>query len=866
MVDAIVSLAIEKLGAFIAQEVNILLEVKDNLRWLKDELRYLQSSVRSAESRLEEEQIRNWVEDVRDVANDAIKILSDFSAHQQEYAAPKQSIWDRVRACVCLIKEEATLYDIGKEIDSLKKRIEVIKNRRNDYRIDNILATPNKQQKERTLLRITAINNQVEVVGFEDDFKTLKAELNSEDLSLKVISIHGMGGSGKTSLATKLYNSSELRNFKTRAKVCVSNDYNIKDVLKRIIKSFMGLEHEQKLSTMDEYDLLQYLTKLLEDRGCYLALIDDIWDIKAWIQIKDAFPDQKNGSRIIITTRNKKVAEMADDKCFVHRLRFLTEYESWELFCQRAEPTTPNLKKLGREMVGKCRGLPLAIVVLSGLLSHNMSYEYWSKVKEHIWRHLKDDDLSPQIGEILSLSFNDLSPQMKDCFLYLARYPEDHGIDLDKLKRLWIAEEFISEAEEGEGVIMEDMAENCLNELINRNLLQVNKLRWSGQVESCRVHDLVRDLAIKKAKEHKLLVVLESGKHHPERIHLLEGQPRHVIYNEIGEYLELVERRFDALLVRSLAVVNYLSGKYELKEMKLACARFKNLKVLDMIRLDSERIPEEIGDLVHLKFLGLMGHKKYSPKPIEIPASIGKLKKLQTLHGWGNTYYTVPKEICELHELRHLDIQIRGSLNIGTHQTKLQTLLQISCEEWMKIDTVNLTNLHTLSICDIGTISKWNSYTLESVANLTSLQTFTLFFRFVEIPTLKPLSSCNRLKSVSLVGNLKDPSELRHLPDSITDLSLRISRLTEDPMPTLGSLSNLTALQLTDVYQEYKMVCSENGFPSLQILRLQELEELEELEVGDGAFPSLKQFQTDLCPSLKKIPVQLAERVHPWVG
>ncbi|XP_074333943.1 putative disease resistance RPP13-like protein 3 [Apium graveolens] len=654
MVDAIVSFAIEKLGEFIAQEVNILLEVKDNLRWLKDELRYLQSSIRSAESRLEEEQIRNWVEDVIDVANDAIKILSDFSAHQQEYAAPKQGILDRVRACVCLIKEEATLYDIGKEIDSLKKRIEVIKNRRNDYRIDNILATPNKQQKERTLLRITAINNQVEVVGFEDDFKTLKAELNSEDLSLKVISIHGMGGLGKTSLATKLYNSSELRNFDTRAKVCVSNEYNIKDVLKRIVTSFMGAEYEQKLSTMDEYHLLQHLPELLQSQGRYLVLIDDIWDIKVWDQIKTAFPNQKNGSRIIITTRNKTVAETVDDKCFVHQLRFLTEDESWELFCKRAKPTTQNMEKLGKEMVGKCRGLPLAIVVLSSLLLHNMSYEYWSKVKEHIWRHLKDGG-SFQIEEILSLSFNDLSPQIKDCFLYLARYPEDHVIDLDKLKRLWIAEEFISEAEEGEGVIMEDLAEDCLNELINRNLLQVNDLRWNGQVQGCRVHDLVRDLAIKKAKEHKLLVVLESGKHHPELIHLLEGQPRHVIYNEIGEYLKLVERRFDALLVRSLAVVNYLSGKYELKEMKLVCARFKNLKVLDMDSVHSKKIPKEIGDLVHLKYLGLMGHEEY---PIEIPASIGKLKKLQTLHGRWTTYYTVPREICELHELRHLAINL----------------------------------------------------------------------------------------------------------------------------------------------------------------------------------------------------------------
>ncbi|XP_074334452.1 disease resistance protein RPP13-like [Apium graveolens] len=250
--------------------------------------------------------------------------------------------------------------------------------------------------------------------------------------------------------------------------------------------------------------------------------------------MKIAFPNQKNRSRIIITTRNKKVAEMADDKCFVHQLRFLTEHESWELFCKRAEPTTPDMEELGKAMVSQCRGLPLAIVVLSGLLLHNMNYNYWSEVKEHIWRHLKDGE-SFQIEEIVSLSFNDLSPQTKDCFLYLARYPEDDVIDPVELKRLWIAEEFITEAGEGEGVIMEDIAENCLNELINRNLLQVNVLRWNGQVRSCRVHDLVRELAIKKAKEHKLLVVLESGKHHPELIHLLEGQPRHVIYNEIED-------------------------------------------------------------------------------------------------------------------------------------------------------------------------------------------------------------------------------------------------------------------------------------------------------------------------------------------
>ncbi|KAL8106882.1 hypothetical protein AgCh_023611 [Apium graveolens] len=743
------------------------------------------------------------------------------------------------------------LSDIGKNIELLKERIVVIKNRRIEYGIDNILASPNVKQKRRTLLRTTAINNQVDVVGFEDDIKTLMAELESEDLALKLISIHGMWGLGKTSLATKLYNSSELRHFESRVKVCVSHEYNINDILKRIVKSFLGPEHGQYMSTMDEHDLLQYLPKLLQDRGRYLALIDDIWDIQVWDQIKISFPNQKNGSKIIITTRNKTIAKMVDDKYFVHQLRFLNDDESWQLFCKKAEPTTPNLKKLGREMVGKCRGLPLAIVILSGLLLHNRTYDYWSKVKNHMWRHLKDVG-SFQIEEILSLSFNDLSPQMRDCFLYLARYPEDHVIESNELKLLWIAEEFISEAEGGEA--MEDLAEDYLNELSNRNLLQVNDLRLNRQVEACRIHDLGSDFAINKAKEYKLLAVFDSGKHHPDLLHLFEGQPRHIIYSEIGEYLKLAKHIFDASNLSSLAVVNNFSGKLEFKEMKLVCTRFRNLKVLDMRSLDLEMIPEEIGDLVQLKYLGLIGREKYSRIPTKIPSSIGKLKKLQTLQGLRSRHYTVPKEIRELHELRHLDIRITGSLNIGTHQTKLHTLRSIRYKEWIKIDNVNLTNLCTLFI---AREEKGDGYTLESIANLTSLQTFSLYFDFLLIPTIKPVSTCNRLRSVELLGTLNDRSELCFLPDSVMDLRLCYSKFTEDPMPTLGSLSNLTALELVDVYRGNAMVCSHNAFPSLQILRLEMFYNLEELEVGDRAFPSLKQYKSVDCVKLEKVPIQL---------
>ncbi|WOG87338.1 hypothetical protein DCAR_0206562 [Daucus carota subsp. sativus] len=859
MVDATVSFAIEKLGEFVAQEVKVRIGVKDGVRWLKDELIYLQSSARYAESRQDEEQIRNWVKNVRDVANDAVTILRDFSAFQQEQEATKQSVVDCFKASVCMYKKEVKLYDIGKHIESLKERIIVIKNRRIEYGIDNILATPNLQQKQRSLLRTTAINNQVDVVGFDDDFKTLMGELDSKDTSLRVISIHGMGGLGKTSLATKLYNSSKLRQFNTHAKVCVSHEYNIADVLKRIIKSFKGLEHEQYMSNMDEHDLLQYLPQLLREEGRYFALIDDIWDVQVWEQIRIAFPDQKNGSRIIITTRNRIVAQMAEDKCFVHQLRFLREDESWQLFCKRAEPITPNMEKLGKEMVGKCGGLPLAIVVLSGLLLHNMSYEYWSNVKAHIWRHLKEGG-SFQIQEILSLSYNDLSPKMKDCFLFLGRYPEDHEIYPIELKLLWIAEEFITEADEGDGVVLEDLAEDYLKELINRNLIQVESLQFNGQASRCRVHDLVRELAINIAKEQKLLAVFDSSKHNPNLIQFLEGQRRHVIYDGIGEYLKLLEHRSDALYMHSLALDNY-GGRVELEEMKLMYTRFKNLKVLDMTSVESYRIPEEIGDLVFLKSLGLMGGKG-GLLILPIPQSIGKLKKLQILFGSnrrGYRRYTVPREIGELHELRYLDMHITGSLNIGSRQTKLHTLCWIDRNQMLQIDVVKLTNLHTLCIQIQKEKEKgvYGGYTLKSIGKLKSLRTLIIFSPYTSIPTTKPLSSCSRLKSITLSGPIEDPSELSSLPDSVMNLKLTRSAFTEDQMPNLGNLSNLTALELDRVYEGKEIVCGYKAFPSLQILRLHRLPNLEEVKVEDGALPSLKSFQTIDCGKLKRIPLQL---------
>ncbi|KAL1818923.1 hypothetical protein ACET3Z_013792 [Daucus carota] len=847
MVDKTISFAIEKLGNFLAREVDIRIGVKNGVRWLKDELCYLQSSVRAAEAKQEDELVRLWINNVKDVANEAILILERFNFLKEEHEALKHGILNRLRRFICMCRKESNLYDIGKQIESLKERIVEIKNRREDYGISNILATATVQRGKKALLRATSFENQVDVVGYEEDTKVLLAELVKEDDSLGVISIHGMGGLGKTTLASKLYHSSELSQFETRAWVCFSQAYNFEDVLRTMIMSFDKLA--ANLSHMKEVDLLRNLQAILQTCDRCLVVIDDMWETEGWEKIKKAFSGTKYGSRVIITTRNKKIAQTVDDRCFVHELHFLSNDESWQLFCKRAKPTK-NLEKLGEEMVGKCQGLPLAIVVLSGLLLHK-GYQGWLEVHDHIWSQLKGN--SVEIQEILNLSYNDLSFQKRKCFLYLAKYPEDFIFDVDMLGHLWIAEEFISEIDERDGLLMEDVAKDYLNELINRNMIQIVDSYCDGRVAACRVHDLVRDLAVQKAKEERLLGIFDSSNNHPSPVHLLREQPRHAIYNGIGNYLKLIGPHPDNSKLRSLATTGKIITGLVGIEIKLISERFKYLKVLDLTSSSSEVIPEEIGNLVLLKYLGVPSCTNLVGALV-IPPTIGKLKKLQTLCGLGGNNYDFPSEICELQELRHINFRQKFSainLMIGSHQTELQTVDSIWYQNWILTDTVHLTNLNSLVMLDASI--EENADTLDSIANLTSLQTFILMFFYRAIPTVKPLSFCKRLNDVSLWGIIKHPSDLCFLPDSVTKLKLVNTLFTQDPMPSLGSLSNLMSLYLDCAYLGEKMVCIHDSFPSLRFLTLSKLPSLQELEVEERALPLLKGFQIICCQNLEVV-------------
>ncbi|KAG1327342.1 hypothetical protein COCNU_01G012760 [Cocos nucifera] len=311
-----------------------------------------------------------------------------------------------------------------------------------------------------------------------------------------------------------------------------------------------------------------------------------------------AFPDAKNGSRIIFTSRFIDVAKSADPDTPPRKLRFLDGQESWDLFLRKVFPNQDvktscpdNLEKLGRKLVKRCGGLPLALVVLGGMLSKKEKNPIvWSKVKKSSkWETDKD---GKQCLDILALSYEDLPCDLKACFLYLGCFPEDSEIGARKVIRLWTAEGFIPARERETS---DETAADYLEELVQRCMVQVVKRRSDGGVKSFRVHDLLRELCILEAKEARFLDVYSTEDQTTSR-----ASRRVALFHYGADVLESLNS--SSQFLRTLLGFNV----YESYDPVML--RLRNLKLLRVIDLEGaplRKLPKEIKSIIHLRYLGL---------------------------------------------------------------------------------------------------------------------------------------------------------------------------------------------------------------------------------------------------------------------
>ncbi|KAH0681972.1 hypothetical protein KY289_019724 [Solanum tuberosum] len=795
MADAFVSFAVQKLGDFLIQQISLITSLRDEVTWLRNDLLFIQSFLKDAElKQCVDHRVQQWVLEINTIANDAVAILETYSFEAGKGVSC-------LKACACIYRKEKKFYNVAEEIQSLKQRIIDISRKRETYGITNINSNAGEGPSNQvtTLRRTTSyVDDQDYIfVGLQDVVQTLLSELLKAAPRRSVVSIYGMGGLGKTTLARNLYKNPNIASsFPTRSWICVSQEYNTMDLFRNIIKSIQGRTNEtlDLLERMTEGDLEIYLRDLLKERK-YLVVVDDVWQREAWESLKRAFPDSKNGSRVIITTRKEDVAERADNRGFIHKLRFLSQEESWDLFCRKlvdVRAMVPAMESLAKDMVEKCRGLPLAIVVLSGLLSHRGGLDKWQEVKDQLWKNIIEDKFI-EIFCILSLSYNDLSTVLKQCFLYFGIFPEDQVLEADNIIRLWMAEGFVPRGEER----MEDVAEGFLNELIRRSLVQVVDTFWE-KVTHCRVHDLLHDLVIQKALEVNFFDIYDPKNHSISSLCI-----RHGIHSQGVRYLSL---DLSNLKLRSIMFFDPDFHKMSLIKFRSVIQHLYVLYVdMPVYNRYSVSVPDAIGSLYHLKFLRLRGIH-------DLPSSIGNLKNLQTLIVNEGLYSCrLPRKTADLINLRHLVASYSKPLKLISKLTSLEVLQGVCCDQWIDVDPVDLVNLGELSMQPPEIVLTWENRETASVSKF----------------------------------HHNDGSEV-----------LRTDRRSD---AYLGMLPNLRNLILEDAYEGKEIMCSDNSFSQLEFLHLIKLRNLERWHLGTSAMPLIKGLGIHHCSELKETPERMKD-------
>ncbi|KAI3468958.1 hypothetical protein Pfo_025621 [Paulownia fortunei] len=729
-------------------------------------------------------------------------------------------------------KQYQNLQEVTEGVESIVEEVMEIKN---SLRIQDLRLSGSSPPSSSSVLVPT---KKDAMVGFDDDLMAIKTRICGESSKLEIIPIFGMGGIGKTTLARHAYDDPLImQHFHIRVWVTVSQDYSMQEIFFTLVDSIKAFNElfDEKLHS---YELMaEYVYKSLKGRK-YLIVLDDIWSTKAWDDVKRIFPDDHNGSRIILTTRLLDVAAYADSCSPLHEMRFMDEDQSWDLLRQKVfqqEHSPLELEIIGKMIARSCRGLPLAIVVIAGLLSTvSRNQKSWENIAEKVnLAFIANDE---QFAKILSLSYTHLPHHLRPCFLYMGGFPEDYEIHVSKLIKLWIAEGFTKPSVSKS---FEEGAEEHLEDLVRRSLVFVTRRKSNGKIKSCSVHDLVRDLCIRKAQEEKFLV------------HVTERYVDKFLPKSIKDQRRLSIPRSSLALLSNIYAPTIRTVLFFKHCQRLLCSlkSFSLLRVLDAVKLTFRNFPAQVLELIHLRYLAFTYMHKGD---FDLPASILKLQNLQTLFicPYSRIYVDLsnrvrfPLEFWRMAKLRHLVFFMidplpdpcAGSFALENLQT-LATATNFKCTERI---VQMIPNLKKLGIVYNGDGIKWGVYQLDNLVHLHQLE---------------------KLK-ICVVSRSRDPCPLWEklaFPAMLKKLSFRDCLFRRHDMAIIGSLPNLEALKLRNCfYEDSKWETTEGEFPQLKFLQIVHTN-LQHWKTESSHFPSLERLILCYCKRLGEIPGVIGE-------
>ncbi|KAH9689128.1 hypothetical protein KPL70_015375 [Citrus sinensis] len=926
MVDAILSPILEQLTSMAVDEakeqVRLVTGVGKEAEKLTRKLRTIQTVLHDAEKRqIKEETVRLWLDQLRDACYDMEDVLGEWNTarlklqidgvddHENDALVPKKKVCSFFPAASCFgckpffLRRRIALKmkDINETLDDIAKQkaefgfaVNVINsNERADPRVPSI-----------------SLIDESEIFGREtqknDLVNKLLCESSEEQKGPCVISLVGMGGIGKTTLAQLAYNNDDVKNhFEKRIWVCVSDPFDVFRIARAIIEALTG-----SAPNFGEFQsLMQHVQGCVEGKK-FLLVLDDVWnkDYSKWGPFYNCLKNGLHGSKILITTRDETTAHIMKSTDIIP-IDLLSEKECWSIFESlaffgKSMEGCENLEKIGREIVGKCKGLPLAVKTIGSLLWSKNTEEEWQNIlKSEIWEHkgIERGLLAP-----LLLSYNELPSKVKHCFSYCAVFPKDFEIWKYKLINLWMAQGYLNEKGNKE---MEDIGEEYFNILASSSFFQEFKTDGDGKVYKCKMHDLVHDLAQFICRNECLTVKIHGGEEsimssfeQKKVLHLMltiDGGPSApiAIWNNVKRM-----RRLRSLLVEG---GDYSWSSKVLPQLfdKLTCLRALTLETHGGYNFIKE-IPTNIEKLIHLKYLSLASQTgiKKLPETLcelynlerlnitscnhlrELPQGIGKLRKLMYLDNEGTSCLRyLPVGIGELINLRRVTkFVVGGGYDRACSLGSLKKL--------------NL--LRQCSICGLGGVSdagEARRAELEKKKNLSDLELQFGHLRDGDeeqagrreneedederlLEALGPLPNLKRLEIYQYRGrrNVVPKNWIMSLTN-LRDLSLFWWRNCEH-LPPLGKLPSLESLliygmeSVKRVGNEFLGVESDTdgfsviAFPKLKELTFDYMEELEEWDLGTAIkeeiiiMPRLSSLTIWSCRKLKALPDHVLQK------
>ncbi|XP_015085928.1 putative disease resistance protein RGA1 [Solanum pennellii] len=812
MAEAFLQILLENLTSFIQGELGLFFGFKDEFENLKSTFTTIQAVLEDAqEKQLKDKPLENWLQKLNVAAYEVDDILDEC---QTEAARLKETKYGCYHP-----KAIAFRYKIGKRMKEIMKKLDAIAAERSKFHLE-------KKTTEREAARRETgfVLNEPQVYGRDKDKDEIVKILINNAQQLSVLPILGMGGLGKTSLAQMVFNDQRVTDhFHPKIWICVSEDFNEKRLIKEIVESI----EEKSLGDMDLAPLQKKLQDLLNGKR-YLLVLDDIWneDQDKWAKLKQVLKGGASGASVLTTTRLEKVGSIMAT-LQPYELSNLSQEDCWLLFMQCAfghqEEMNHNLVAIGKVIVKKCGGVPLAAKTLGGILRFKREERQWEHVRDsEIW-NLPQDESS--ILPALRLSYHHLPLDLRQCFVYCAVFPKDAKMKKEKLISLWMAHGFLLSKGNLE---LEDVGNEVWNELYLRSFFQEIEVKYDRTY--FKMHDLIHDLATS-------LFSASTSSSNIREINV-EG------------YLHMMSIGFTE-------VVSSCSPPH--------LQKFVSLRVLNLSNLELKHLPSSIGDLVHLRYLNLSGSTMHS-----LPEQLCKLQNLQTLNlQYCPSLCCLPKETSKLGSLRNLLLDGCYGLDsmpprIGS-LTCLKTLSRFAVGR-KSCQLGELRNLNLYGSIEITHLERVKNDRDAKEANLSAKENLhSLSMKWEEphryeseevevVEALKPHTNVTCLTIKGFRGirlpEWMNHSVLKNVVSIVIDGCENCSCL-----PPFGDLPCLESLELWDGSAELEYV-EDSGFPtrrrfpSLRKLIIVDFDNLKGLlkEAGEEQFPVLEEMKISRCP------------------